>query len=85
MISDNGINSSVCGTRYVMKIALPRDPANRKFRRDKAYPAKTPQISEMMVDAEAINMVFHSQVVNTVSLKRNLTWVRVGSQVQNGV
>ena len=69
---------------FLMSWALPSDPANRKLRRDKAYPAKTPQISEIIVDALAMNIVFHSQVVKTVSLNKYLTWVSVGSQVQNG-
>ena len=47
-----------------MKMPVPRLPAKAKFNRDSAYPARTPQISEITVEANAMNMVFHIHVAN---------------------
>src|SRR5438552_8189933 len=70
MMSASGMNSSVGGTRYVTKIEVPIAPAIGNLRRASAYPASSPQNSEMPVERTAMKNVFQSQCGNVVFSKR---------------
>ena len=64
---------------------VPMLPANGNLRRDSAYPANRPQISEITVETLAISIVFSIHVLNNVSVSRSRTCSIVGCSVQNGV
>src|ERR687888_494540 len=70
MMSASGMKSRVGGTRYVTKIDVPSMPAIGNFRRASAYPASSPQKSEMSVEATAMKNVFQSHVGNVVLFSR---------------
>ncbi len=55
-----------------MKIPVPSMPANRNFKRDSAYPARSPQNNEIKVAAMEISSVLSIQVLNSVSCNRYL-------------
>src|SRR5437867_3257449 len=78
MMSASGMNRSVGGTRYVTKIDVPSVPARGNFRRASAYPARSPQKSEMTVDTTAMKNVFQSQVGNVVFAIRSWKCSSVG-------
>src|SRR6266446_4678568 len=84
MMSASGMKSSVGGTRYVTKIDVPSVPAIGNFRRASAYPARSPQKSEMSVDTTAMKNVFQSQTGNVVFAIRSWKCSSVGWRVQNG-
>ena len=64
--------------------SVPSVPANGNLSRDSAYPASSPQNSEITVAAIEMIIVFSIQVLNKVSLSRSLMCSRVGCMVQNG-
>jgi hypothetical protein len=84
MMSARGIKSKVGGTRYVTKMDVPGKPALGKLRRARAWPARSPQASEMTVDTTAMKNVFHSQRGKAVLARRSWTWAKVGCKVQKG-
>src|SRR5207245_2018509 len=61
MMFASGMKRSVGGTRYVTKIDVPRVPAMGNRSRASAYPARSPQKSEIGVEVTPMNRVFHSQ------------------------
>src|SRR5262245_59178153 len=85
MMFASGMNKSVGGTRYVTKMLVPSVPAIGNLRRPSAYPARSPQNSEISVDAQAMKNVFHNQCGNVVLAIRSRKCSRVGWSVQNGV
>src|SRR6266702_1918555 len=81
----NGMRRSVGGTRYVTKIDVPRVPAMGNRSRASAYPARSPQKSEIAVETTAMNRVFHSQCGKVVFAIRSRKCSSVGCRVQKGV
>src|SRR5262245_3602636 len=84
MMLASGMNSKVGGTRYVTKMLVPRVPAMGNLRRPSAYPARSPQKSEMIVDAHAMKKVFQSQCGKLVLAIRSRKCSSVGWSVQKG-
>src|SRR5437773_749132 len=84
MMLASGMKSSVGGTRYVTKIAVPRVPAIGNLSRPRAKPARRPQKSEMPVEAQAMKNVFQSQCGKVVFAIRSVKCSSVGWNVQNG-
>ena len=84
MTDARGMNNNVGGTRYVIKIMIPKlvEPAN--VNRDNAYPASTPANSETTVEAVAIHNVFQAQRVKRVLCKSCHQCESVGCQTKNG-
>src|SRR2546429_1893772 len=71
MMFASGMKRSVGGTRYVTKIDVPRVPAMGNRSRASAYPARSPQKSEIAVEVTAMNRVFHSQCGKVVFALRS--------------
>src|SRR5205823_1885897 len=85
MMFASGMKRSVGGTRYVTKIDVPRVPAMGNRSRASAYPARSPQKSEIAVEVTAMNRVFHSQCGKVVFAIRSRKCSSVGCRVQKGV
>ena len=84
MTDARGINNKVGGTRYVIKIVMPKLVEPGKVKRDRAYPASTPANSETTVEAVAIHNVFQAQRVKRVFWKSCNQCARVGCQTKKG-
>src|SRR2546427_12602804 len=85
MMLASGMKSKVGGTRYVTKMDVPSTPAMGNLSRPSAYPASSPQKSEMAVDAQAMKKVFQSHCGNVVLAIRSRKCSSVGASVQKGV
>jgi len=66
MTDARGINNKVGGTRYVIKMIMPKLVEPGKVKRESAYPESTPANSEMAVEAVAMHKVFQAQRVKRV-------------------
>src|SRR5215467_555693 len=84
MTDARGMNNNVGGTRYVIKIMIPKLVAPGNIKRDSAYPASTPANSETAVEAVAMHNVFQAQRVKRVFWKSCHQCERVGCQTKNG-
>src|SRR5213592_186495 len=85
MMFASGMKRRVGGTRYVTKIEVPTVPAMGKRSRASAYPARSPQKSEIAVEATAMKKVFHNHCGKVVLAIRSWKCSSVGCRVQKGV
>src|SRR5207249_5984409 len=67
---DNGRNSRVGGTRYVMKTAVPNEPTPGKRKRARLYPARTAMTSEIDVAVTLMIRLFFIHVRKSVLKNR---------------
>jgi hypothetical protein len=66
MTDARGINNKVGGTRYVIKMIMPKLVEPGKVKRDRAYPESTPANRDTIVEATAMHSVFQAQRVKRV-------------------
>src|SRR5947207_15767731 len=71
MMAASGMDGSVGGTRYVTKMDVPSAPAIGKRSRARAYPARSPQKSEISVESTAMKRDVHRQRRNAVFAMRS--------------
>src|SRR5688572_8367027 len=67
---DSGRKRRVGGTRYVMNTAVPKEPAPRKRRRDRLYPARMDRTIDTPVATTLMRRLFLIQVRKSVFWKR---------------
>src|SRR5436190_11612837 len=84
MMFASGMKRRVGGTRYVTKIEVPSAPAIGNRSRASAYPARSPQKSEIAVETTAMKQVFQSHRGKVVFAIRSWKCSNVGCRVQKG-